>query len=47
MSVVKLHFLYFHLDFFPANLGVSEEQGERFQDMKEAERRQVEFSNVR
>ena len=48
MSVVKLHFLYFHLDFFPANLGdVSEEQGERFQDMKEAERRQMEFSNVR
>ncbi|KYN29160.1 hypothetical protein ALC57_01407 [Trachymyrmex cornetzi] len=38
---VKLHFLYSHLDFFPANLGeISEEQGERYhQDMKEIKRR--------
>ena len=28
---LKLHFLYSHLDFFPANLGqISDEQGERF-----------------
>ena len=33
---IKLHFLHFHIDFFPENLGaVSEEQGERFhQDIK-------------
>ena len=28
---VKLHFLHFHLEYFPDNLGYySEEQGERF-----------------
>ena len=38
---VKLHFLFSHLEQFPANLGdVSDEQGERFhQDMKEIEQR--------
>jgi hypothetical protein len=38
---LKLHFLHFHLDYFPENLGdLSEEQGERFhQDAKEMERR--------
>jgi hypothetical protein len=38
---LKLHFLHFHLDYFPGNLGdLSEEQGERFhQDVKEMERR--------
>jgi hypothetical protein len=38
---LKIHFLNWHLDFFPENLGtVSEEQGERFhQDIKEMERR--------
>jgi hypothetical protein len=38
---LKLHFLYFHLDYFPENLGdLSEEQGERFhQDVKEMEGR--------
>jgi hypothetical protein len=36
---LKLHFLHFHLDYFPENLGdLSEEQGERFhQDVKEME----------
>jgi hypothetical protein len=34
---LKFHFLHFHLDYFPENLGdLSEEQGERFhQDVKE------------
>jgi hypothetical protein len=33
---LKLHFLHFHLDYFPENLDLSEEQGERFhQDIKE------------
>jgi hypothetical protein len=38
---LKLHFLHFHLDYFPENLGdLSEEQGERFhQDVKEMGRR--------
>ncbi|XP_032686625.1 uncharacterized protein LOC116851395 [Odontomachus brunneus] len=38
---LKLHFLNFHLDYFPMNLGdYSEEQGERFhQDLKVMERR--------
>jgi hypothetical protein len=38
---LKLHFLHFHLDYCPENLGdLSEEQGERFhQDVKEMERR--------
>jgi hypothetical protein len=38
---LKLHFLHFHLDYFPENLGdLSEEQGEGFhQDVKEMERR--------
>ena len=38
---LKLHFLNFHLDYFPKNLGdCSEEQGERFyQDIKEIDRR--------
>jgi hypothetical protein len=38
---LKLHFLHFHLDYFPENLGdLSEEQGARFhQDVKEMERR--------
>ena len=38
---VKLHFLHFHLEYFPDNLGYySEEQGERFhQDLKVMERR--------
>jgi hypothetical protein len=38
---LKLHFLHFHLDYFPKNLGdLSEEHGERFhQDVKEMERR--------
>jgi hypothetical protein len=33
---LKLHFLHFHLDYFPENLGdLSEEQGERsYQDVK-------------
>jgi hypothetical protein len=38
---LKLHFLHFHLDYFPENLGdFSEVQGKRFhQDVKEKERR--------
>jgi len=37
---VKLHYLHSHLDWFPDNLDVSEEQGERFhQDIKEMEKR--------
>jgi hypothetical protein len=38
---LKVNFVDFHLDYFPANLGaVSEEQGERFhQDTKVMERR--------
>jgi hypothetical protein len=38
---LTLHFLHFHLDYFPENLGdPSKEQGERFhQDVKEMERR--------
>jgi hypothetical protein len=38
---LKLHFLHFHLDYLPENLGdLSEEQGERFhQDVKEMEGR--------
>jgi hypothetical protein len=38
---LKLHFLHFHLDYFPENLGdLSEEQGERlYQDVNEMEGR--------
>jgi hypothetical protein len=38
---LKLHFLHFHLDYFPENLGdLSDEHGKRFhQDVKEMERR--------
>jgi hypothetical protein len=45
---LKLHFLHFHLDYFPENLGdLSEEQVERFlQDVKEMERRYLERWDV-
>jgi hypothetical protein len=38
---IKLHFLHFHIDYFPQNLGsISEEHGERFdQDIREMEKR--------
>ena len=41
MSLIKLHYLHSHLDFFRSNLGhVSEEQGERFhQDIMVMEKR--------
>ena len=36
---VKAHYLHYHLDFFPANLGnMCEKEGERFyQDLKKME----------
>jgi hypothetical protein len=36
---LKVHFLFSHLNLFPKNLGVvSEEQGERFDHIKQMER---------
>ena len=45
---IKLHFLYNHLDYFPANLGdLSEEQGERFhQDLRTMEERYQGYWNA-
>ena len=44
---LKIHFLYSHLDFFPANLGaVSDEQGELFhKDIQATEARYQGFWN--
>ena len=37
---LKIHFLHFHLDFFPPNLGAISEQGEQFhQDIATMEKR--------
>ena len=44
---LKIHFLLFHLDFFPANLGaISDEPGERFyQDIQAMQERYQGFWN--